>query len=86
MIPQNVSDGGQVVLSAGSVETPHLLELSGIGNPSILNPLNITTVVNLPGVGENLQVGQFLTRLDPREPLAYSVAPSSGPPHHSHHL
>lgn len=44
-----------VVLSAGTVQTPALLELSGVGNPAILNPLGIQTVVDLPGVGENLQ-------------------------------
>ncbi|GAA5886372.1 hypothetical protein JCM5296_001885 [Sporobolomyces johnsonii] len=45
----------EIILSAGAVQTPQLLELSGVGNPSIINPLGISTVVNLPGVGENLQ-------------------------------
>ncbi|GAA5993399.1 hypothetical protein JCM11641_001167 [Rhodosporidiobolus odoratus] len=45
----------EIVLSAGSVQTPQLLELSGIGNPTILKQFNIPTVVDLPGVGENLQ-------------------------------
>ncbi|KAK4701049.1 hypothetical protein P7C70_g5187, partial [Phenoliferia sp. Uapishka_3] len=45
----------EVVLSAGSIGTPQLLEISGVGNPKIINPLGIKTVVNLPGVGENLQ-------------------------------
>lgn len=47
--------GKEVIVSAGAVQTPQLLELSGIGNPSILSPLGIPTVVNLPGVGANLQ-------------------------------
>ncbi|KAK1240545.1 hypothetical protein MKX07_004573 [Trichoderma sp. CBMAI-0711] len=44
----------EVILSAGALRTPLILELSGIGNPSILNGLGIETVVNSPGVGENL--------------------------------
>jgi choline dehydrogenase-like flavoprotein len=46
----------EVVLSAGSVQTPQLLELSGIGNKTILSNLGIETLVDLPGVGMNLQV------------------------------
>ncbi|KAK7510981.1 glucose oxidase [Phyllosticta citriasiana] len=43
-----------VVVSAGAIRTPQLLELSGVGNPKILSKHNITTRVSLPGVGENL--------------------------------
>ncbi|KAI9047938.1 hypothetical protein LZ554_007740 [Drepanopeziza brunnea f. sp. 'monogermtubi'] len=45
----------EVILSAGSVRSSALLELSGVGNPSILQPLGIEVVVELPTVGENLQ-------------------------------
>lgn len=45
----------EVLLSAGSLHTPQLLELSGVGNPKILAPLGIDTIIDLPGVGENLQ-------------------------------
>ncbi|GAA5912643.1 hypothetical protein JCM6882_004699 [Rhodosporidiobolus microsporus] len=45
----------EVILSAGTVQSPQLLELSGVGDPAIINPLGISTVVNLPGVGKNLQ-------------------------------
>ncbi|KAL8277202.1 hypothetical protein RQP46_010375 [Phenoliferia psychrophenolica] len=45
----------EVILSAGSIQSPQLLELSGVGNPSVMNPLGIKTVVSLTGVGENLQ-------------------------------
>ncbi|KAI0647274.1 alcohol oxidase [Trametes meyenii] len=45
----------EVILSAGTIQTPQLLELSGIGNEAILKNLGIPTLVNLPGVGENLQ-------------------------------
>ncbi|KAF9258992.1 alcohol oxidase [Marasmius fiardii PR-910] len=45
----------EVVLSCGTLKSPQLLELSGIGNSSILHSLGIRTLVDLPGVGENLQ-------------------------------
>ncbi|KAF7343874.1 L-sorbose 1-dehydrogenase [Mycena sanguinolenta] len=46
--------GDRIILSAGVFGTPQVLELSGVGNPKIMNPLGISTVVNLPAVGENL--------------------------------
>ncbi|KAF8443688.1 alcohol oxidase [Boletus edulis BED1] len=45
----------EVILSAGALQTPQILELSGIGNPNILRKLGIPLKVDLPGVGENLQ-------------------------------
>lgn len=42
-----------VVVSAGAVQSPQLLELSGIGDPARLKPLGIDVVHRLPGVGEN---------------------------------
>jgi choline dehydrogenase-like flavoprotein len=42
-------------LSAGSIQTPQLLELSGIGDASFLQSHGIDPIVDLPGVGENLQ-------------------------------
>ena len=46
---------GEVVLSAGAVNTPKLLELSGVGDGARLSSLGIDTVSHAPGVGENLQ-------------------------------
>ncbi|KAJ6576672.1 hypothetical protein DFH09DRAFT_1149975 [Mycena vulgaris] len=46
--------GDRVILSAGVFGTPQVLELSGVGNPQIINPLGISTVIDLPAVGENL--------------------------------
>ncbi|KAK3110190.1 hypothetical protein LTR53_015778 [Teratosphaeriaceae sp. CCFEE 6253] len=45
----------EVILSAGSLQSPQLLELSGIGNATILAAAGVKQLVNLPGVGENLQ-------------------------------
>ncbi|KAI0079801.1 alcohol oxidase [Panus rudis PR-1116 ss-1] len=44
-----------IVLSAGAVNTPQLLELSGIGNATLLKKFGIHPVIDLPGVGDNLQ-------------------------------
>ncbi|RDB27705.1 Pyranose dehydrogenase 3 [Hypsizygus marmoreus] len=45
----------EVILSAGSLKSPQVLELSGVGNRTILERLGITTLLDLPQVGENLQ-------------------------------
>jgi len=47
--------GREVVVSAGSVNSPQLLELSGIGQPQRLKDLGIEVAHALPGVGENLR-------------------------------
>ena len=45
----------EVILSAGPLQSPKLLELSGIGNHDLLRKHNIDVVHHLPGVGENLR-------------------------------
>ncbi len=45
----------EVLLSAGSIQTPQLLQLSGIGPRALLAHHGIPVVVDAPGVGENLQ-------------------------------
>ena len=45
----------EVILSAGPIQSPKLLELSGIGDPAILARYGIAVARALPGVGENLQ-------------------------------
>lgn len=45
----------EVVLSAGAINSPQLLELSGVGDPAVLKEHGISTTHVLPGVGRNLQ-------------------------------
>lgn len=52
---KNFINGSNIVLSAGAIQSPQLLELSGVGNPNILTPLGIKTVLNLPAVGTQAQ-------------------------------
>lgn len=44
-----------VILSAGTIKSPQILELSGIGDRAILQPLGIPVRKHLPTVGANLQ-------------------------------
>ncbi|TFK56926.1 alcohol oxidase [Heliocybe sulcata] len=44
-----------VVVSGGSIQSPHMLELSGIGNKTILESVGIESKIDLPAVGENYQ-------------------------------
>jgi choline dehydrogenase len=46
---------GEVILTAGAVASPMILERSGIGDAARLSRLGIEVVQELPGVGENLQ-------------------------------
>ena len=48
-------DAGRVILCGGAINTPQVLQLSGIGNAKDLRALGISVVADLPGVGENLQ-------------------------------
>jgi len=46
---------GEVILCGGAINSPQLLQLSGVGNAAALRALGIDVVQDLPGVGENLQ-------------------------------
>jgi choline dehydrogenase len=49
------ASAGEVILCGGAINTPQLLQLSGIGSPSVLEPAGVRVHHDLPGVGENLQ-------------------------------
>jgi choline dehydrogenase len=51
----DIAAGKEVILAAGSINSPKLLMLSGVGEAQALRSLGIDVVENLPGVGENLQ-------------------------------
>ncbi|KAF8855124.1 alcohol oxidase [Acephala macrosclerotiorum] len=57
----------EVILSAGSLKSPQILELSGIGNAKLLKQRGVDVVVDNPNVGENLQDHQFI-------PVSFEVA------------
>jgi choline dehydrogenase len=46
---------GEVILAGGAINTPQLLQLSGVGDAALLRGLGVEVVQDLPGVGENLQ-------------------------------
>ena len=52
---QDIAADKEVILTAGSIHSPKLLMLSGVGEAKALRSLGIDVVENLPGVGENLQ-------------------------------
>jgi choline dehydrogenase len=58
----------EIVLSAGAIETPKLLMLSGIGDAAALAELGIASVAHSPDVGRNLQdhlIAKFIFRTKP---------------------
>jgi choline dehydrogenase len=52
---QQTASAGEVILSGGAINTPQLLQLSGIGSASALSAAGIPVRHELPGVGANLQ-------------------------------
>ncbi|KAM0254292.1 hypothetical protein ACHAQJ_006932 [Trichoderma viride] len=51
----HTATGKEIILTAGTINTPKLLELSGVGDASLLTKLGIDVVIDNPNVGENLQ-------------------------------
>jgi choline dehydrogenase len=54
-VTHEVRAAREVILSAGSLQSPQLLQLSGIGPAELLRRHGIDVVHDLPGVGQNLQ-------------------------------
>lgn len=49
------AEADEIILCAGAIASPHLLMLSGIGNPDNINQYGIPVIHELPGVGKNLR-------------------------------
>lgn len=61
----------EIIISAGAVQSPQILQLSGIGNATELRALGIDIVADLPGVGENLQDHLLVSVIyEAKQPLA----------------
>jgi choline dehydrogenase-like flavoprotein len=61
--PVTFHTAGEVVLAAGAIQSPQLLELSGIGDPEVLGRIGVPVRQALPGVGANY-VDHFCTRMN----------------------
>ena len=53
--PDQVYAGHEVIIAGGTINSPQLLQLSGIGSAKLLNDLGIKVAHDLAGVGENLR-------------------------------
>ena len=51
----NANANNEIIISAGAIHSPQILQLSGVGNASELKQLGVPIIADLPGVGENLQ-------------------------------
>ncbi|HJQ62690.1 MAG TPA: choline dehydrogenase [Burkholderiales bacterium] len=54
-VAKEADAGREVILAAGALQSPQLLQVSGVGRAAFLREMGIPVVRDLPGVGENLQ-------------------------------
>jgi len=73
------SAGREVVLSAGAIGSPQLLMVSGIGPAEHLRSVGVEPLVDLPGVGENLQDHPYFL-LNYETPVNEDLADAEKPP------
>jgi len=66
-VQRTIAVNQEVIMAAGALKTPHLLELSGIGKGSLLQAHGIEPIVENANVGENLQEHGFV-------PFSWEVA------------
>ena len=52
---KSVIHGKEIILCGGAINTPQILQISGIGDAQLLNSVGVDVVHHLPGVGANLQ-------------------------------
>ncbi len=71
-VERQASARHSVVLTAGAIQTPHLLELSGIGDPAVLTAAGLPLRHDLPGVGANYS-DHFCTRMNWRGKLPVTL-------------
>jgi len=50
-----LKEKGEVILTAGAIGSPQILQLSGVGDPEVLSKIGVDAVAERPGVGLNLQ-------------------------------
>jgi len=62
---QHAAAAGQVILSAGAIGSPHILQLSGVGDPDHLGRIGVPVHHGLRGVGKNMQ-DHYLARVSCR--------------------
>lgn len=68
---KTVSANKEIIISAGTIKSPHILQLSGIGDKDELEAANINVLHHLPGVGKNLQEHlDWIIRYAINKPLA----------------
>lgn len=58
---QTIRAKKEVILAAGALHTPQLLQVSGIGDPALLSSIDVDMVVDLPAVGQNLHDHTLVT-------------------------
>jgi choline dehydrogenase-like flavoprotein len=68
-VERDIWSSGEVILSAGTIKSPQLLELSGVGDAHLLESHGIDVLIDNPYVGENLQDHGFV-------PFSWEVAVS----------
>jgi len=67
---RDVKANTEVILSAGPIGSPHIMQLSGIGDPEHLKDAGIKVTHELPGVGQNLQDHlEFYFQFECKEPI-----------------
>jgi len=67
---RTIASRRDILLCAGALESPKLLQLSGVGPSAVLEPLGIETIVEAPDVGRNLRDHRYL-------PVMYRVRTGS---------
>lgn len=76
----SVSAKREVILSGGAINSPQLLQLSGIGDPSWISAAGVTPQIDLPGVGRNLQDHlDILGKFQGRTNTSLGISPATLP-------